>query len=54
MTFNENLNLDLNIPVTFEGGYDTNFSSPPTGYTTVSGSLRVSNGTAVLDRLVIK
>ncbi|MDA8105734.1 MAG: putative Ig domain-containing protein [Nitrospiraceae bacterium] len=57
LPFNEGLLFDRDIQVTLEGGFDSNFSSPPTGYTTVvtaAEPLTISKGTVVVNRLVLK
>jgi hypothetical protein len=51
--FNESPNFNLNISVLLKGGYDSAFGSQ-TGYTTITGTLTISNGTAVVDNLVIQ
>jgi len=43
-TFLENLNFNLPVTVTLQGGKDDTFSTVPVGFTTVSGSLRISSG----------
>ncbi len=51
--FNESPNFNLNISVLLKGGYDSAFGSQ-TGYTTIAGTLTISNGTAEVDSLVIQ
>jgi len=50
--YSEILTCDRNISVALQGGYDTLFTTV-SGYTTLNGSLIVSNGTLTVDRLVI-
>jgi hypothetical protein len=47
MDFNEDLFIDLNKSVTFEGGYDDNYSSN-NGVTRLIGGMVISNGTLII------
>jgi hypothetical protein len=51
-TFNEDLDLNSNISLTLEGGYDVNYGAN-SGYTSLHGTLKISNGTLVLENLII-
>ena len=52
-TFNENLNLNRNISVTLKGGYDCSYTSNPQ-FGTINGMLTISDGTVIVENLVIK
>jgi photosystem II stability/assembly factor-like uncharacterized protein len=52
-TFAENLNFDRNISVTLMGGFNSDFSSNDS-FTTINGSLTISNGIITLDKIMIK
>lgn len=52
-TFDENLQLDNNYNVTFEGGYDADFLNK-TGFTTLQGTLNISNGRVTVRNLKIR
>jgi hypothetical protein len=52
-SFTQNLNLDLPVSVRIEGGYDENFASKE-NYTEIKGTVTISNGTAILDNIVIR
>lgn len=53
VTFFENLDLNLGLAVTLAGGYESTFQSRP-GYTTIDGTLTISNGSFVADRLMLQ
>lgn len=53
LEFTEDVTLDRNITTTLKGGYDCDYTTNP-GYTTVHGLLTVSNGTVIIENLVIK
>ncbi len=53
LTFVENLLLNRGLNITLRGGYADNYSGQ-TGYTTLDGTLTISSGTIVLDRIVVK
>jgi hypothetical protein len=52
-SFSENLHLNRSVAVTLKGGYDCGFTAN-TGWTTVSGSMTVSDGSAAIENLIIK
>jgi hypothetical protein len=54
VTFPEVLDLDQDIDVTLQGGYDQDYSDPPSGFTTQDGELTVSAGSLTVDRLVVQ
>jgi len=43
----------LNMSVTLKGGYDANFTSNP-GYTTINGTLTISNGTVTVEKMLCR
>lgn len=51
--FTEDVALDRNITATLKGGYDCDYTAN-LGYTTVNGLLTISNGTVIIENLVIK
>jgi hypothetical protein len=53
LEFSEDLNLDRNIHVSLQGGYDENYGNS-TGFTTQDGELTVSIGALTVDRLILK
>jgi hypothetical protein len=54
ITFPEVLDLNQEIDVTLQGGYDQDFSDPPSDFTTQDGKLTVSGGSLTVDRLVVQ
>jgi hypothetical protein len=52
-TYNENVILDLNKTITLEGGWDTSFTTD-SGQTTINGSLTVSNGKVIINRIILR
>jgi hypothetical protein len=52
-TFSETLFLSDSIIVTLKGGYDCNYLSS-SGYSTISGSMTISEGTATIDKVIIR
>jgi hypothetical protein len=53
LEFSEDLNLDRNIHVSLQGGYDENYANS-TGFTTQDGELTVSIGALTVDRIIFK
>lgn len=53
-TFPENLTLDQSKAVSIQGGFDVNFTSPPTGYSLLKGLLLISKGTVTVERLTVE
>ena len=53
LVFNEDVQCDLDLAVTLEGGYDPDFTSNP-NYTTINGSLTITNGTVTVENIIIK
>jgi len=53
LTFYEDLLCFLDRNITLRGGYDVNYSGDRT-YTTIKGILTITNGTLVVDRLIIR
>jgi hypothetical protein len=53
LAFAENLACNQSKDITLEGGYDDSYGSK-TGYTTLSGSLSISPGSLIVDKLVIQ
>ncbi len=51
--FIEDLNLNRDISVTLEGGYECGYSEDPNRVTIVHGSITISNGTVTIGRFVI-
>jgi hypothetical protein len=51
-SFGENINLTTNTAIKIKGGYDINYQNQ-TGYSQLK-SLTVSNGSVVVERLIIK
>lgn len=52
--FNENLNFDKNVSFTLTGGYDSEYSNPPSSATTVNGTVTISAGTVTVENIVIQ
>jgi hypothetical protein len=52
-TFIENVLLNRNITTILEGGYNCQYDTN-TGYSTVNGSVTISNGTITVNKLIIK
>jgi hypothetical protein len=52
--FNESPLFNKPISITLEGGYDVNYDEPNTSYTTIDGTLTISDGTVVLENIIIQ
>ncbi len=48
LTINESLNLDQNIDVVLQGGYECNFPQAPPGRATLNGSLTIGGGSGTV------
>ena len=53
LIFNEALNFNMDIPVIFKGGYNSAFTSQ-TGYTTIVGTLTITQGTVTVENLILQ
>jgi len=53
LTFAENDDLNIVKTVTLRGGFDCGFATNPS-YTVIQGSVFISNGTVVFEKIVIK
>jgi hypothetical protein len=53
LQFNENVTLDNNVLVAIKGGYDSTFATNPS-QTVINGSLTITDGTVVVENLVIQ
>lgn len=53
LLFYEDLDFNIDKPVTLKGGYNATFTDNPS-FTTLNGSLTVSDGTVVVEKLVIQ
>jgi hypothetical protein len=53
MSFNENLIFDISDRIILKGGYDCSFTTNTGGYSTIHGSMTISNGTVEVDRIII-
>jgi hypothetical protein len=54
ITFPQVLDLDQEVDVTLRGGYDQDYSDPPSGFTTQDAELTVTAGSLTVDRLVVQ
>jgi hypothetical protein len=52
-TYNENIVLDFDEEITLEGGWDTNFTSS-SSYTTIQGSITITNGTMIIENIILQ
>ena len=52
-TYNENIVLNFNELITLEGGWDTNFTSNAS-YTTINGSITITNGTMIVEYIILE
>ena len=52
-TYNENIVLDFDEEITLEGGWDTNFTSC-SSYTTINGSITITNGTMIFEYIILE
>jgi len=52
-TYTESIILDFDAEIALEGGWDTSFTSC-SGYTTIDGSITVTNGTIILENIILK
>jgi spore coat protein A, manganese oxidase len=53
VSFAGNMLLQNNVSVRLEGGYSCDYSTNP-GYTTINGSITISGGSVVMDRVIIQ
>ena len=53
VTFTENLSIDLNKSVTFEGGFSYDFSTV-IGSTTINGNITITDGTVTMDNFLLQ
>jgi hypothetical protein len=53
LEFPSDVICDRNVSVTLKGGYDQGFNSNPS-YTTINGLLKISNGTVIVENIVIR
>jgi hypothetical protein len=53
LTFPSDVICDRNVSVTLKGGYDQGFNSNPS-FTTITGMLKISNGTVVIENIIVK
>jgi len=52
--FKESPLFNRSISITLAGGYDITYDEPNTSYTTVEGTLTISNGTVVVENIIIQ
>jgi beta-glucanase (GH16 family) len=52
-TYDENIILDFDEVIALQGGWDTNFTSN-SSYTTISGSITITNGKMTIERIIFK
>jgi uncharacterized repeat protein (TIGR01451 family) len=52
-TYNENIILNFGEVIVLQGGWDTNFTSN-SSYTTIEGSITITNGTMMLENIILK
>jgi hypothetical protein len=52
-TYNENITLNFHQVIFLSGGWDTNFTSN-SSHTTINGSATISNGTMIMENIVLK
>jgi hypothetical protein len=52
-TYNENIVLDFDEEITLQGGWDANFTSSES-YTTIKGSITITNGTMILEYIILE
>jgi hypothetical protein len=52
-TYNENIILDFDHEILLEGGWDANFTSC-SSYTTIHGSITITNGTIIIENIILK
>jgi hypothetical protein len=52
-TYYEDIILDFNEVIFLQGGWDTNFTSN-SSYTTINGSITISNGTMIIENIILK
>jgi sugar lactone lactonase YvrE len=52
-TYNEDIILDDPKVVTLQGGWDTNFTSS-SSYTAINGSITITNGTMIIENIIVK
>jgi hypothetical protein len=52
-TYNENVILDDSKEITLKGGWDTTFTSN-SSYTTIDGSIMITNGTMTPKNIILK
>jgi hypothetical protein len=52
-TYNEDIILDFDELIFLQGGWDTNFTSN-SSYTTIDGSITITNGKMIVERIILK
>jgi hypothetical protein len=52
-TYNEDIIMDLDQEITLQGGWDTSFASIFSD-TTIQGSITITNGTLILENIIVK
>lgn len=51
--FDENLDLNREVAVTLDGGYGCDYMTNP-GYTTINGTLTITNGEVAVNNIVVR
>ncbi|HTZ18224.1 MAG TPA: hypothetical protein VMB78_07270 [Dissulfurispiraceae bacterium] len=51
--YNEQVNFNKLEGITLRGGWDTSFTSNPS-YTTISGSINITQGTITIQNIILK
>jgi len=53
-TYIENINMNADLWLVFRGGWDANFVSNSSSYTTIEGTLTITDGMMILENIILK
>jgi hypothetical protein len=54
LDFPGDVTCDQNVSVVLQGGYDQAFNDNPSGFTTITGTLTITNGTVVIANIIVR
>ncbi len=53
-TYTEDINLDFNQFIILKGGWDMNFESNSDSYTTIQGSITITDGSMIIENIILE
>ncbi len=53
-TYTEDINLNFNQLIIFKGGWDMNYESNSYSYTTIQGSIMITDGSMIIENSILK